>query len=102
MDHGQQVLESGRAHRRLSDAVGRRLELLGACLRLAAALDVQRSEHGRAEAMQVVFHDVVGRTQLQILHRGLVSQSPGHDDHWCSRRELLRDLQRVTRAEGRE
>ena len=66
MNGGQQFLESRRAHRHLGDAIGGCLQLIGPGLCFAAVLGVERSEDRRAEAMQVVFDDVVRRPRLQI------------------------------------
>ena len=100
VDRGQQFLESRRAHRHLGDAIGRGLKLPRSRLRLPAALDVERAKDGGTEAMQVILHDVIRRTGLQVLHGWLVSQPSGHDDDRRVRRELLPELERVLRREG--
>jgi len=79
-----------------------RLQLIRPRLRVAALLDVERSQHGGAEPMHVVFDDVIRGSRLQILHGGLVSQPAGHDDDRGSRSELLRERERVGRAERRQ
>src|SRR5437868_8146805 len=75
---------------------------MGPRLCLAAALEVERSEHRRAEAMQVIFHDVVCGARLEVLHRRLVSQPARDHNHRGPGGELLRELQGVARPEGWE
>ena len=101
MNGGQQFLESRRAHRHLGNAIGGGLQLMGPGLRFAAVLGVERSEHRRAEAMQVVFDDVVSGTHLQILYGRFVTEPPRDDDHRDPGGELLRELQCVARAKTR-
>src|SRR6266851_2046315 len=92
VDRGEQVLESRRAHRHLGNAIGRGLQLPRTRLRFAAALDVERTKYGGTEAMQVVLHDVIRRSRLQVLHGRLVPQPSGHDDDRRFWRELLPEL----------
>ncbi len=99
VDRGEQFLESRHAHRHLGDAIGRGLKLPRTRARFPAAFDVECTKDGGTEAMQVILHNVIRRTGLQVLHGRLVSQPSRHDDDRRVRRELLPELERVLRRE---
>ena len=65
-------------------------------------LERHRPAHRRAEPMQPVLHDVVRRSGLDVLGRGLFIERAGHDDHGSAGAVALHHPQGIRGGEVRE
>ena len=74
---------------------------LGLRLLLTRPLQVQRALDRRAESLQVVLHDVVGRARLHVFRGDLLVEAACDDDHRRVRDLLMDELQGIPCREAR-
>ena len=76
--------------------------LLRARLLRAGAVQVQRAQDGRAEALEVRLDDVIRRAGLDVVRRGLFVEAPGHNDDGDAGALSLSHLDCLAGAEARQ